>query len=547
MMHPKPTADMDHESSMYNIDHGWSTAQNSSSNNPQIYNASSNSMMLAGYPAGCFPTAGEQRESAQQAFSSTVNNSVAVAPMPSTLFEQSQTRPWINPSSFVSQAHGTISVGNATETGLGALAGVTSPYGGTSYPTMNTSQRPENNQQQPALPNVLYPSQGAVTLGSEAYSGLGSTPASTFPQLPDHQILAILRDRLPSQSQGTMPLENTADTWLTIRNASNPDPIPQQRLHFQGSLSHGSTADDGLWMAAPSFQPSTLAMQPLQPREGQQQEFMFHNVSQSPATLAYHSVTGREFGDWSLAIGRTQPRQIDQQEQRLHQMLQSKYSTLLGGADPDELLVPPAATFAPSAGSSATAMDNPQSHEDNQQEAILQKMLQSQLAELSRLGMTSSENTWRNLTSANQVDYSAPHQQHASFLSKMIPAEASSAKKQTRKPKKNRPKRPLTAYNLYFKEERGNLLAERAHQADDGAEDSPHTSEGTKRKRRKTPHGKIGFEEMAKTIAKRWKGIDSERLARYQEQAGELKRQYKEEVAKLSLKEKEEKSLSKPR
>lgn len=95
-----------------------------------------------------------------------------------------------------------------------------------------------------------------------------------------------------------------------------------------------------------------------------------------------------------------------------------------------------------------------------------------------------------------------------------------------------RPKRPLTAYNLFFKEERANIVEEQA------AENEHHTSDGVKRNRRKEPHGKIGFEAMAKTIAERWKTIDPDRLAAYNQRADEGKKQYRKAIAEFNKKRK---------
>lgn len=95
-----------------------------------------------------------------------------------------------------------------------------------------------------------------------------------------------------------------------------------------------------------------------------------------------------------------------------------------------------------------------------------------------------------------------------------------------------RPKRPLTAYNLFFKEERANIVEEQA------ADNEHHTSDGVKRNRRKEPHGKIGFEAMAKTIAERWKTIDPERLAAYNQRADEGKKHYRKAIAEYNRKRK---------
>lgn len=108
--------------------------------------------------------------------------------------------------------------------------------------------------------------------------------------------------------------------------------------------------------------------------------------------------------------------------------------------------------------------------------------------------------------------------------------------RQSKKQKKPRPRRPLTAYNLFFKDERARILAEVQQEEDDV---DPHTSLDTKRLRRRRPHGKVGFEEMAKTIGKRWKAISPERKAYYDAKARAEQERYREELA-LCLKEENE-------
>ena len=139
---------------------------------------------------------------------------------------------------------------------------------------------------------------------------------------------------------------------------------------------------------------------------------------------------------------------------------------------------------------------------------------------------------------------------------------------------KNRPKQPLSAYNIFFKDERAKMLLEAQKAAEEDAEDKSDAEEdakskeeeeapvkeeeggagekepkeegdeGTKeeggegeaeekskkRKREATP-GKIGFEKMAKTIAKRWKEISKEDLAKYEARAQEDQKRYKSELA----------------
>ena len=77
-----------------------------------------------------------------------------------------------------------------------------------------------------------------------------------------------------------------------------------------------------------------------------------------------------------------------------------------------------------------------------------------------------------------------------------------------------KPKRPLSAYNLFFKHEREKILAE-----------TPVRSEGKPRR----SHGKIGFGCLARTIADKWKNIDDETRDYFEDLAAEDKARYKQE------------------
>jgi len=95
---------------------------------------------------------------------------------------------------------------------------------------------------------------------------------------------------------------------------------------------------------------------------------------------------------------------------------------------------------------------------------------------------------------------------------------------------KNKPKRPLSAYNIFFKEERKKLIEEvqgKLSSQEEFAESSLDDTETVKR--RKKHHG-IGFEEMAKEIGKRWKKIDADRRAVYGKKAEDDKKRYKAEL-----------------
>jgi hypothetical protein len=121
-------------------------------------------------------------------------------------------------------------------------------------------------------------------------------------------------------------------------------------------------------------------------------------------------------------------------------------------------------------------------------------------------------------------------------IAKLDREEASTKKKVVRRKPKDRPKRPLSAYNIFFKEERKKILseipdedaAEGADEEDSAAGDKAAGPAGTKRK--KSPHGKIGFESLAKTIGSRWKSLEGEQAAYYKFKAAEDMGRYKKEM-----------------
>ena len=80
------------------------------------------------------------------------------------------------------------------------------------------------------------------------------------------------------------------------------------------------------------------------------------------------------------------------------------------------------------------------------------------------------------------------------------------------------PKRPLSAYNIFFRSERQALLGEEVTKAHD-------LKRQAKRKHRKT-HGKIGFAEMARRISSKWKSMDSEQKETFERQAANEKKKY---------------------
>lgn len=79
---------------------------------------------------------------------------------------------------------------------------------------------------------------------------------------------------------------------------------------------------------------------------------------------------------------------------------------------------------------------------------------------------------------------------------------------------KDMPKRPLSAYNLFFKSTRAKMM-----------ESTPVGSDG-----KAIPAGKIGFETLAKTIGREWKALSAKELDKYKAKAEEDMQRYKREM-----------------
>lgn len=133
----------------------------------------------------------------------------------------------------------------------------------------------------------------------------------------------------------------------------------------------------------------------------------------------------------------------------------------------------------------------------------------------------------------------------------------SSGKKARPKKPKNKPKRPLSAYNIFFKDERAKILAGipdkkegEEEEDDEGKEkdgdkadnEDEKDTDGKKtvgKKRKRVPHGKIGFESLAKIVGQRWKELPPEELDTYKKRAEEDMKRYRKEMEAYVQKQRE--------
>jgi len=167
----------------------------------------------------------------------------------------------------------------------------------------------------------------------------------------------------------------------------------------------------------------------------------------------------------------------------------------------------------------------------------------------------------------NRKDHNKDNQQI------QIPQET---RKRRKKPN-GMPKRPLSAYNLFFQAERARILNEDATPLDKNADTAEISTEDTSlmesfgilmdpieaveqpkdnntdssissKRNKRTPHGKIGFSDLGKRIGARWKSLPPHEKKNYQHLAQQESQRYRKEMKEFKeAKDDAEKPLKQPR
>lgn len=118
---------------------------------------------------------------------------------------------------------------------------------------------------------------------------------------------------------------------------------------------------------------------------------------------------------------------------------------------------------------------------------------------------------------------------------KTPPGKAKSKTKPQKRKEKGRPKRPLSAYNIFFQEERAKLLSQIPDR-------KLPKRRNNKNPNRSAPHGKISFERMAQTIGTSWRNCPPDRKERCQRLADQDKKRYQAEMAVWKSQQRDEKT-----
>ena len=134
-------------------------------------------------------------------------------------------------------------------------------------------------------------------------------------------------------------------------------------------------------------------------------------------------------------------------------------------------------------------------------------------------------------TAPDSATANEPSQCHSEGLTKITkPAKVKSGKmaeKKKRRTKKwkrpkDKPTRPLSAYNFFFQSERALML---------GTDAPSDEEEAIKKRVHCKTHGKIGFAEMARMIGGKWKALEHEKKKVFEQQAKKEKDCYATKLA----------------
>jgi hypothetical protein len=114
---------------------------------------------------------------------------------------------------------------------------------------------------------------------------------------------------------------------------------------------------------------------------------------------------------------------------------------------------------------------------------------------------------------------------------KKLASITSKPPKRKRKPKPpDMPRRPLSAYNIFFQEQRALIIGTNPPCLERRQTNATTSNFERKKRAHRRTHGKISFSDLAKAIGKKWNELSEDGRSKYVESASKEKARYQEEL-----------------